>query len=191
MDNGEVTMKKVFKSIVFYAVFLVLLPQYVNAQVSRETAQLLRSAKIQVLNKPADPHDFTLPFLDGGSAALSSYKGKIVLLNFWATWCPPCRAEMPSMETLYQRYHKQGLEILAVDLREDASTVQKYIQDNRYTFPVMLDRDGKIGTVFGVEAIPTSYIIDREGKIIGRVVGSIHWDTPNVFAALDALLGSR
>lgn len=180
--------KKVISTIVIAAAFLFILPQHASAQVSAETSRLLRSAKIQVLNKPADAAEFTLPLLSEENAALSSHKGSVVILNFWATWCPPCRAEMPSMETFYQRYKDRGLEMLAVNLGETAAAVRPFIQKGGYTFPVMLDLERKIGGLYGIEAIPTTYIINREGKMIGRVVGSIHWDTQQIFAAFDALL---
>jgi len=173
-----------------FAAFFIL-PQSAEAQVSADAARLLRSARIQVLNQSTVPQDFNLQFLAGGNTALSSYKGKVVILNFWATWCPPCRSEMPSMETLYQRFKDEGLEILAVNLGESADTVRQFIQNNKYTFPVPMDTNNRVGTLYGVEAIPTSYILDREGKIIARVVGAIHWDTPQTIAAFDALLKSR
>ncbi|MCL2804830.1 MAG: TlpA family protein disulfide reductase [Treponema sp.] len=160
----------------------------VGAQVSPETANLLRGARIQVLPQRQLPQDFTLQNLNGENVTLSSYKGKVVLLNFWATWCPPCRDEMPSMETLYKRYKNQGLELLAVNLRENPAAVRQFIQRGGYTFPIPLDTNGRVSGNYGVEAIPTTYVIDREGMIIGRIVGAIHWDTPQVFAAFDALL---
>ena len=177
-------------------ILLILIPQQISAQVSSDAERpawmlLLRAARIQVLDQQIEPRDFTLPLLSGENASLSSYKGKVVILNFWATWCPPCRAEMPSMETLYQRFKNQGLEILAVDLGESARTVRQFIQDHNYTFPVMLDSNSRIGSLYGIQSIPTSFIIDREGKIIGRVVGAIHWDTPQAIAAFEALLNSR
>jgi len=192
-------MKNIFKTIsqnalsVIFAlctIFLIFLPSQAEAQISAEAARALRDANIQVLGQRIDPDDFTLPLLGGGNAALSSYRGKVVILNFWATWCPPCRVEMPSMETLYQRFNAQGLEILAVDIGESASTVQQFIRRAGYTFPVMLDSANRVSSVYGIEAIPTTYIIDREGKIIGRVVGSIMWDNQRVIAAIDALLKS-
>jgi len=192
-------MKNILKTIPQYtlsailvicAAFLVFLPHQAEAQVSPEAARALRDANIQVLGQRIDPRDFTLPLLTGGNATLSSYRGKVVILNFWATWCPPCRVEMPSMETLYQRFNAQGLEILAVDIGENASTVQQFIRSAGYTFPVLLDSANRVSSVYGIEAIPTTYIIDREGKIIGRVVGSIMWDNQRVIAAIDALLKS-
>ena len=176
---------------IFAAAIAAFASPALNAQVSPQASQALRGAGIQVLTQPAKPFDFTLPLLSGGNASLSAEKGKVVILNFWATWCPPCRAEMPSMETLYKKFKNDGLEILAVDLGEDKSTVQKFIQNNGYTFPVLLDTNGKAGDDYGISAIPTTFILDRSGMIIARVTGSIHWDTTNAIAAFDALLKSR
>jgi len=177
--------------ILFLAFYFVFCPQQINAQISQETSRLLRSARIQVLNQRMTPNDFTLQRLSGGSVSLSSLRGSVVILNFWATWCPPCRTEMPSMEILYQRYKNQGLEMLAVDLREDADTVRRFIQRNGYTFPVLLDLDGRVGGIYGIQSIPTTFIIDRDGMIIGRVVGSIYWNTAEMFAAIESLLNNR
>jgi len=186
-----ITKKTIILSLSFCAVFALFIPQDMDAQVSPEAARLLRSANVQIYDQPVSPQGFTLPFLNGGSASLSSFRGKVVILNFWATWCPPCRAEMPSMEVLYQRFKNQGLEMLAVNLQEDAGTVRQFIQSHRYTFPVMLNIDGRIGSLYGVRGIPTSFIIDRRGMIIGVINGAIHWDTPQVIAAFEALLNSR
>jgi peroxiredoxin len=191
-------MKKTIRKISFNALFVFALctaffffsPRQAEAQVSLEAQRALRSANINILGQRIDPRNFTLPLLSGGNAALSAYKGKVVILNFWATWCPPCRVEMPSMETLYRRFNDQGLEILAVDVGEDALTVQRFMRNYGYTFPILLDRDSRVSSIYGIEAIPTTYIIDREGKIISRIIGSIMWDTPQVITAFDALLKS-
>ena len=171
--------------------FLFICPYLVNAQVSADVIRAFHAANIRVLAQRPDLMDFTLPLLNGEQKTLSSHKGKVVILNFWATWCPPCRAEMPSMETLYKRFQNQGLEILAVDIGETASAVQPFVRNNNYTFPVLLDLNGNIGSLYGVTAIPTSIIIDRSGKIISRITGSIQWDTQRVIAAFEALLGSN
>jgi len=92
------------------------------------------------------------------------------------------------METLYQRYKEKGLEMLAVNLSESEGQVRQFMNSHGYTFPVMMDGNGRIGGLYGIRSIPTTLIIDREGKIIARVVGSIYWDTPQVFAAFEALL---
>jgi len=177
--------------VILCAVFFIILTPNISAQVSAEAAQLLRNVNIQVFNQRTEPYNFTLQLLTGDKVTLSDYKGKVVILNFWATWCPPCRAEMPSMENLYQYYNDMGMEMLAVNLRESPNAVRQFIQRGAYTFPVLLDPDGRTGGLYGVEAIPTTYIIDRSGKIAGRLIGSINWDTPQVFAAFNALLSSK
>ena len=176
--------------IVLCAVLLPFFPFRAGAQVSSEAERAFLEAKIRIYKDRRDPVHFSLPLLSGERTSLSSYRGKVVLLNFWATWCPPCRAEMPSMEALYRRFKDQGLEILAVDIGED-SAVQQYIQNNSFTFPVLLDGDGKVSSQYGIRAIPTTFIIDREGKIISMIRGGINWDDPKLTAAFDALLKSR
>jgi len=191
-------MKKILnKRLKLYTLFFafcfvsLIFPQRPAAQVSPEADRAFRNANIRLLAQWQNPRDFSLPLLGGGSASLFSYRGKVVILNFWATWCPPCRAEMPSMENLYRRFKNDGLEILAVDLGEDERTVNQFIENNGYTFPVMLDRSNRAGGLYGIQAIPATFILDREGRIIARIAGSIEWDTPRMTAAFDALLKSR
>ena len=148
----------------------------------------LSSAGLQVPSGTLASTDFTLPTLDGRKVSLGSLKGKVVFLNFWATWCPPCRAEMPSMETLYQRYKDRGLEILAVDLKEEKKTVSEFVDQNKLTFTILLDSTAEVGGIYGTEAIPTTYIVDRLGNIVARAVGGLGWDTPAMFAIFDKLL---
>jgi thiol-disulfide isomerase/thioredoxin len=123
-----------------------------------------------------------------GSTRLEDYRGKVLFLNLWATWCGPCRAEMPSMEKLYRRFKDKGLEILAVNLQEQKADVEAFMRRNKLTFPAALDGDGRIARQYGVMGIPTSYILDRQGRVILRLVGSINWDDPQIFAAFEALL---
>jgi thiol-disulfide isomerase/thioredoxin len=123
-----------------------------------------------------------------GSTRLEDYRGKVLFLNLWATWCGPCRAEMPSMEKLYQRFKNKGLEILAVNIQERKADVEAFMRRNKLTFPAALDGDGRIAGQYGVMGIPTSYILDRQGRVILRLVGSINWDDPNIFAAFETLL---
>jgi thiol-disulfide isomerase/thioredoxin len=155
---------------------------------SQDVAGAFRAAGIPILTKPVDPEAFSLPLLKDGRTELSAYKGKVVLLNFWATWCPPCRAEMPSMEIVYKRFKDQGLEILAIDCAEEKAVVERFMEDNKYSYPVLLDTDGTVGGLYGIEAIPTTFILNREGKIIARVVGSLRWNNPKIIAAIEAAL---
>ncbi|MDR0586891.1 MAG: TlpA family protein disulfide reductase [Treponema sp.] len=123
-----------------------------------------------------------------GSTRLEDYRGKVLFLNLWATWCGPCRSEMPSMEKLYRRFRDKGLEILAVNIQEQKADVEAFMRRNKLNFPVVLDEDGRIARQYGVTGIPTSYILDRQGRVILRLVGSINWDDPKIFVAFEALL---
>jgi peroxiredoxin len=132
--------------------------------------------------------DFSASRLDGTQARLSALKGKVVFLNFWATWCPPCREEMPSMEALYQRFRGRDLELLAVDIQEDKGTVAAFMKEYGLTFPAALDSTGRISAEYGVRGIPATFIIDKEGGIIASVVGGRDWNTEAVFIALETLI---
>jgi peroxiredoxin len=111
---------------------------------------------------------FSLTSLDGKTYTLDSLRGKVVLLNFWATWCPPCRKEMPDMEKLHQKFGDR-LVVLAVS-DEDRATVTGFIEKQKYTFPVLLDPDRKVNKAFGVEGIPKSFVFDRKGKLAGQAI---------------------
>jgi len=143
---------------------------------------------IQVVSEGIDPIDFTLPLLDGTKINLSQYKGKVVFLNFWATWCGPCRSEMPSMETVYQRLKNRGFEILAVNLGDSRGKVSEFMNEYKLNFPAVLDEKSLTGSQYSIRAIPTTYIIDRRGLIIARLVGSTNWNTPKIITALEAVL---
>ena len=110
--------------------------------------------------------DFTLTALDGGNMQLSTLRGKPVILNFWATWCPPCRAEMPELEALWQRYKDDGLLLIGVDQGENATTVERFARGVvGTTFPLLLDTNQAVGRAYGVRALPTTVFIDAEGRI--------------------------
>lgn len=119
--------------------------------------------------------NFTLQDLQGQKHALSDYKGKIVFLNFWASWCPPCRAEMPSMQKMYQVWDKDKYVLLAVNIKEGKRTVKKFARDNGYTFPILLDSDGLVAAAYGVRGIPATFIIDAKGKLVRKVEGAREW----------------
>lgn len=115
--------------------------------------------------------DFKLKDLQGKEVSLSDFKGKKVFLNFWATWCPPCRQEMPEMEAYYQKIKDSDVVILAVNLGENKSTVEKFIKDNKYNFPVLLDTDNEAAIDYRIVSIPTSFFIDETGTIIFKHIG--------------------
>jgi len=132
--------------------------------------------------------DFALDLLGGGPTKLSSYRGSLVLLNFWATWCPSCREEIPSMEKLYSTLKKKGFVIVAVDLSEPRKVVQSFVTANRMTYPVLLDASGDVGALYGARTIPTTYVIGRDGRILGRTIGSRAWDAPELVSLFESIL---
>lgn len=130
-------------------------------------------------------YDFTLEDLKGNKVTLSELKGKKVFLNFWATWCPPCKAEMPDIEKLYQETKDSDLIILAVNIGEDKKTVQDFITKNNYNFTILLDVKREIAELYQVSGIPTSYFIDTNGLLVNRKVGSMPYESMKEF--VDAL----
>ncbi len=114
-------------------------------------------------------NDFTLTGLDGKSYSLSAMRGQVVLVNFWATSCPPCRKEMPDMEKIYRSMKKKGFTIFAIS-SEPRETIAPFIQKQGYTFPVLLDPDGKISAAFLVEGLPASFLFDRRGQLIAQAM---------------------
>ena len=124
---------------------------------------------------------FTLPGLDGNMVSLADYKGKIVLLNIWATWCPPCVAEMPSMEKLYQELKDEDFEILAVSIDVTGSKiVAPFMKKHKLSFPALTDTQGTIKNLYQTTGVPESFIIDKNGVIAEKVIGPREWATPDV-----------
>ncbi|MBI5400261.1 TlpA family protein disulfide reductase [Candidatus Saganbacteria bacterium] len=119
--------------------------------------------------------DFTLRDLNGKNQTLSQYKGKLMLLNFWASWCPPCRSEMPAFQKLYELADKDKFILLTVNIKQSQSKVVNFIRQNDYTFPVLLDISGRVADQYRANFIPLTLIIDQDGKIIQRVTGAREW----------------
>jgi peroxiredoxin len=117
--------------------------------------------------------DFRLVDLEGKSQSLSQYRGKVVLVNFWATWCKPCTTEMPAMQTTYDRLRDKGFVVLAVNELEDEAKVREHIRQHGHTFPVLMDRDNKVANQFGVFGLPVSVFIDEKGVVQEYIKGGL------------------
>jgi peroxiredoxin len=115
--------------------------------------------------------EFTLETLDGQMLTLSDLRGQAVLVNFWATWCPACRAEMPAIQQVYDQYRDQGFMVLAVNLREGDAQVSAFAGQQGLTFPILMDRDGQVFARYRVKALPSSFFVDRAGVIRQVTVG--------------------
>lgn len=137
-----------------------------NLQSQADVEIRLGSTGTQQAAKVGEPApDFALPTPDGETVRLSDFRGQPVLVNFWATWCPPCEQEMPDIEALYQKYRDQGLEVIAVDQQESSAAVQQYFDDRNLTFQPVIDSTGEVFNIYRVVALPTSYFIDAEGIV--------------------------
>jgi peroxiredoxin len=117
--------------------------------------------------------DFRLVDLDGKSQSLSQYRGKVVLVNFWATWCKPCTTEMPAMQTTYDKLREKGFVVLAINELEDEAKVREHIKQHGHTFPVLMDRDNKVANQFGVFGLPVSVFIDEKGVVREYIKGGL------------------
>jgi len=130
-----------------------------------------------------------LPTLQGKPLSLADLKGKVVLVNFWATWCLPCHWEMPLMEKLYQAYRAKGFIIVAISLdQEGAAVVEPFVKEKKLTYPVLLDPSLKGARQFGVRGLPATFLIGRDGFIKGVSYGPREWDGPEARALIDSLL---
>ena len=132
--------------------------------------------------------EFRLPDIDGNIHQLSHYRGKVLIVNFWATWCPPCRDEMPSMEQAFQKIKNSNIVMLAVNVGEDADTIFTFTADYDVSFPLLMDKDSTIIKQWPVVALPTSYIVDPQGHLVYRAVGGRDWHDEQMINKLKALL---
>ena len=126
---------------------------------------------------------------DGNIILLEDFRGMVVFLNFWATWCIPCRLEMPAMERLYRDFKGKGFVVLAVNVQEGPRAVRAFVQELKLTFPVVLDRKGEAAMKYVVRGLPATYILDRNHIIAGRAIGAREWDSKEARAYIRALLG--
>jgi thiol-disulfide isomerase/thioredoxin len=129
--------------------------------------------------------------LDGQLADLAHLKGRVVLINYWATWCPPCRREMPSMERLSQALKGEAFSVLAVDVGEDADTIDAFTSqlDTELSFPILLDTRSRTMQAWGVAGLPTTFLVDKQGRIVASAIGGREFDHPEIIRAIRQLLG--
>jgi len=149
---------------------LAQLVRYEHVQVSLDDPRFVSAmAKLEDDERARQSADFTLVDLTGKRWTLKELRGSVVLINFWATWCPPCRKEMPDMEALYQRFQPKGLVILAIS-DEETAKVQPFIAERHFSYPILLDPGRKVNELFRIEGIPKSFVYDRQGKLIAQAI---------------------
>jgi peroxiredoxin len=136
--------------------------------------------------------DFVLPTLDGREVRLSDYRGHVVFLNFWATWCGPCKVEMPAMERLYREYRRQGFAILAVSTDEEGAAVTRPFRDSLgLSFTIAHDPEMIAGRLYGVRTLPITFLVNREGVITHKIFGARDWQEPEAREGIQRLLRIR
>jgi len=147
----------------------------------------LAERKGYALHAGSEVPDFQLPSLAGGETALASYRGKVVVLNFWATWCPPCVAEMPSLERLHRTLGPEGLAVVTVSTDEDPEALREFVTRYGLTLPVLLDPGGEVASgSYRTTGYPETFVIDREGALVSHTLGPAEWDSAE---ALDHFRG--
>jgi thiol-disulfide isomerase/thioredoxin len=151
-------------------VTLAQLARYEHMQVALDSLQLrIAMAQLEEDDRARQWADFTLTDLNGNSWTLTSLTGKVVLVNFWATWCPPCRKEMPDLEVLYQRFKGNGLVILAIS-DEVERDVKPFLANHKFSYPVLLDPGRRVNDLFRVQGIPKSFLYDRTGSLVAEAI---------------------
>ncbi len=165
---------------------LASLVRYEHMQAASENPQFAAAmAKLEADDTKRQNADFTLADLQGKAWHLQDLRGKVVLVNFWATWCPPCRKEMPDLDALYNKFKDQGFVVLAIS-DEEAAKVSPFISERKISYPVLLDPGRKVNDAFIVEGIPKSFVYDRSGKMVAQ---SIDMRTRNQFLEMLAQAG--
>jgi thiol-disulfide isomerase/thioredoxin len=180
----EDTMRR--KAVCHVTIVVAALGLLLGGKVAEARQQLLEAMGMTKVPAKAAP-DFTLLDIDGQQVSLQQYRGKVVFLNFWATWCIPCREEMPVLERLHQTY-QQDLAIISIDLKESVDQVKAFFQKHGLSFPSLLDPNGVVFRDYLVAGMPTTYLIDRDGTMLARGVGGRDWTRAEALQLIQELL---
>jgi len=135
----------------------------------------------------AVPENIRFSDLKGNAVSLSDFKGKVIFLNFWATWCPPCRNEMPAMEKLHRSLRSENFAILAVGLKEPGKKIEDFFKKRELSFTALLDPTGEAAHQFGIASIPTTFIVNKNGELIGKAIGPRDWEGKTAVALFTLL----
>jgi len=178
------------KKVLFYSLFIILVSFTISFSSEKSREELFLKIGIQPIKGDSKAPNFYLEDLKGKKSELNNFKGKVIFINFWATWCGPCKEEMPSMEILFQQFKEKDFVFLSISVDyEGRKPVKEFIEKKRYTFPVLLDPKCDVLDLYEVKRIPTTIIIDKNRKVIGRATGPINWKSPEVISLLNILLG--
>jgi cytochrome c biogenesis protein CcmG, thiol:disulfide interchange protein DsbE len=151
-------------------------------------AELLKALNLSGYPSVIQPPEFSGLTADGQRVSLASLQGKVVLLNFWATWCLECRAEMPVIERMHREFSVQGLAVVGINAREGTTSIREYAKELGLTFPLILDPKGTINAAYGVVGLPTTFLIGRDGRPVALAIGPREWSAKPALALIQALL---
>ena len=154
----------------------------------QELDRLLREMEILKIPHATRPIEIQLKDVSGNTVRLSDYRGKVVFLNFWATWCPTCVVEMPAMEKLHRRLKDKNFVMVAINLQESPARVRSFFEKLELSFISLLDSSGAVGSGFAVRGLPTTFVLDKEGRIIGKALGPREWDSQASIALFEYLI---
>jgi thiol-disulfide isomerase/thioredoxin len=154
------------------------------------TPTIAEYARLQTWNSD-ETYAFNLPDLRGDTYTLPDYSGKVLLVNFWASWCPPCIQEMPVMVRLKQQFKDRPFEVLALNVGEKKYRVWKFVKLIDFDLPVLLDESSDTSRAWGVETLPTSFLVDAKGRVRYRVRGDPGWDDPDTVALIERLIAEE
>lgn len=189
--RGSILTKKYIGLFVFlFALVLLLFFEHFNeSPIGVRQVQVGETYEEEKAEAGYKAPRFTLKNLQGHPHSLEDYKGQVVILNFWATWCAPCRVEMPSFETLYRRYRDDGLVILAVSIDKiRLEGVREFADQYQLSFPILLDTGGEVEKLYPSFTIPATFIIDKSGHVVTQVDGAKNWKSQQTFDAVEYLL---
>jgi peroxiredoxin len=169
---------------------MVALMTALNAQAAERPAisELLKALNVTGYPSVMQPPNFSGFTADDQKVSLALLSGKVVLLNFWASWCLECRPEMPVFERLHREFSVQGLAIVGINAREGTTTIREYAKELGLTFPLILDPSGKINSAYGVIGIPTTFLVARNGRAVALAIGPREWNGKPARALIQALL---
>jgi len=157
---------------------------------NQELERLFGDLGVLQIPPDTDPLEITLEDPTGRPISLAEFRGKIVFINFWTTWCLACVIEMPSMEKLHQTFKDKDFVMLAINLQETASRVKQFYKEHKLTFTTLLDTTGDVGAGLGIRSIPTTFILDKNGRIIGKALGPREWEGKKSIALFEYLAES-
>ena len=188
--NPFLSKKLLQRVFLLFAMFVFALPlaQSKEAPLSEDEKKVLKKLRITPATQWIEAHDFAGKMMDAKSVNLQDYRGRFVLLNFWATWCSPCLKEMPDLENAYNEMGQEKLVVLAVGMGESVEKIKAFFNKYSFTFPLLADNRMKITKLYGVRNIPVTYLIDPDGVVLGRALGVRDWASPDLLAFIDSRL---